>query len=75
MFKTIIQASENFCIHQIRVPHVINDGVNKKRTLIAYIDIDAQDGKNIEFILLAKRVLCKESQKYFWKKITAMRRL
>ncbi|WP_373003743.1 chemotaxis protein CheX [Sulfurimonas sp.] len=45
MLKTIIQASENFCIHQIREPHVIHDGINEKRTLIAYIDIDAQDGK------------------------------
>ena len=45
MLKTIIQASENFCIHQIREPHVIDSGVNEKRTFIAYIDIDAQDSK------------------------------
>lgn len=45
MLKTIIQASENFCIHQIREPHVISDGINEKRTLIAYMDIDTQDGK------------------------------
>ena len=45
MLKTIIQASENFCIHQIREPYVISDVINKKRTLIAYIDIEAQDGK------------------------------
>ena len=44
MLKTIIEASKNFCIHQIREPHEINDGVIKKRTLIAYIDIDAEDG-------------------------------
>ena len=44
MLKTIIQASENFCIHQIREPHEVNDGEIKKRTLIAYIDIDAKDG-------------------------------
>ena len=45
MLKTIIQASENFCIHQIRVPHTVSEGDTKKRTLIAYIDIDANDGK------------------------------
>jgi hypothetical protein len=45
MLKTIIQASENFCIHQIREPYVVNEGINKKRTLIAYVDIDVQDGK------------------------------
>ena len=44
MLKTIIEASENFCIHQIREPHEVNDGEIKKRTLIAYIDIDAKDG-------------------------------
>ncbi|RLA76702.1 MAG: chemotaxis protein CheX [Epsilonproteobacteria bacterium] len=43
MLKTIIQASENFCIHQIRESHEINDGQIKKRTLIAYIDIETQD--------------------------------
>lgn len=45
MLKTIIQASENFCIHQIREPYVISDGINEKRTLIAYIDIEAKNGK------------------------------
>ncbi|MEN8304164.1 MAG: chemotaxis protein CheX [Campylobacterota bacterium] len=44
MLDTIIQASENFCIHQIREPHEVSDGEIKKRTLIAYIDIDAKDG-------------------------------
>jgi len=44
MLRTIEKATENFCIHQIREDHVINDGTSKKRTLIAYIDIDAEDG-------------------------------
>ncbi|MEA1892008.1 MAG: chemotaxis protein CheX [Campylobacterota bacterium] len=45
MLETIIQASENFCIHQIRESHVVSDTINKKRTLIAYIDIDTKDSK------------------------------
>jgi len=45
MLKTIIQASENFCIHQIREPHTISEGIHKKRTLIAYIDIEEENGK------------------------------
>ncbi|WP_373036803.1 chemotaxis protein CheX [Sulfurimonas sp.] len=45
MLKTIIQASENFCIHQIREPHMVSDGINEKRTLIAYVDIDVENGK------------------------------
>lgn len=44
MLRTIIEASENFCIHQIRESHEVNDGNIKKRTLIAYIDIDTHDG-------------------------------
>jgi len=51
MLKTIIQASENFCIHQIREPHKLIDGDTKKRTLIAYIDIDVNDGKKYRVYL------------------------
>jgi len=43
MIQTIEEASKNFCIHQIRVPHEIKDGISDKRTLIAYIDIDTQE--------------------------------
>jgi len=46
MLATIQQAAENFCIHQIRVDHKVNDNVSKKRTLIAYIDIKTQEDKN-----------------------------
>ena len=44
MLTTIAQATENFCIHQIREPYSVDDTISKKRTLIAYIDIDVQDG-------------------------------
>ncbi len=39
MLTTIEKAAENFCIHQIREKHTVNDGITNKRTLIAYIDI------------------------------------
>jgi hypothetical protein len=45
MLQSIEEASQNFCIHQIRKPHEVIDGITKMRTLIAYIDIDAQDKK------------------------------
>lgn len=45
MLNTIVKASENFCIHQIAQPHETNDIITKKRTLIAYIDIEAQRNK------------------------------
>jgi len=44
MLTTIEKATQNFCIHQIREDHIVQEGVSKKRTLIAYIDIDAEDG-------------------------------
>jgi len=40
MLKTIIKASENFCIHQIKVPHELHDNIYEMRTLIACIDIE-----------------------------------
>ncbi|QOY53662.1 chemotaxis protein CheX [Candidatus Sulfurimonas marisnigri] len=43
MLKTIIQASENFCIHQVREPYEIHNNIIKTRTLIAYIDIEASN--------------------------------
>ncbi|MCK4737452.1 MAG: chemotaxis protein CheX [Sulfurimonas sp.] len=46
MLKAIIEASEKFCIHQIRVPHETHDNVSKMRTLIAYIDIETLDKIN-----------------------------
>jgi chemotaxis protein CheY-P-specific phosphatase CheC len=45
MLDTIIKAAENFCIHQMNEPHELQDLVTKKRTLIAYIDIDTQEKK------------------------------
>ncbi|MDD5400860.1 MAG: chemotaxis protein CheX [Sulfurimonas sp.] len=40
MLNTIVEASQNFCIHQIRAPHEIHDDVTQMRTVIAYIDIE-----------------------------------
>ena len=43
MLTTILQASENFCIHQIREEYSVYDELTKKRTLIAFIDITTTD--------------------------------
>ena len=45
MLNIIMEASQNFCIHQIRLPHEIHDNITKMRTLIAYIDIEVVGGK------------------------------
>ena len=44
MFTAIEKATENFCIHQIEEEYTIDTTITDKRTLIAYIDIDAEDG-------------------------------
>lgn len=52
MLDIIIQATENFCIHQIRVPHTINDKIKDSRTFIAYIDIEMQKEAKIHRVYL-----------------------
>ena len=52
MLTTILQALENFCIHQIRIKHTIKDEISQKRTLIAYIDIDTTLG-NVHRVYIA----------------------
>ncbi|MBE0514374.1 chemotaxis protein CheX [Sulfurimonas sp.] len=44
MLNTIIEASKNFCVHQIRLPYELHDNVTQMRTVIAYIDIQSIDG-------------------------------
>ncbi|MFA6188262.1 MAG: chemotaxis protein CheX [Sulfuricurvum sp.] len=44
MLETILLAAENFCIHQICLPHTKGGFNDKKRTLIAYLDIETPEG-------------------------------
>ncbi|HEX5711224.1 MAG TPA: chemotaxis protein CheX [Sulfuricurvum sp.] len=44
MLSLILKAAENFCIHQIRASHETQESIPKKRTLIAYLDIEAHSG-------------------------------
>lgn len=39
MFNRMVEALENFCIHQIRSPHRVEDDAQQLRTIIASIDI------------------------------------
>jgi hypothetical protein len=45
MLSLILKAAENFCIHQIRSAHDTKECTPKKRTLIAYLDIEAHGGE------------------------------
>ncbi len=65
MLKTILQASENFCIHQIRLPYRIIKSIPKKRTLIAYIDIDTHDNKKYRVYIASEYGFIQKVAKLF----------
>jgi len=44
MLPIIVEAATNFCTHQIRLPYDLVTPSGKKRTLIAYIDIETTNG-------------------------------
>lgn len=44
MLPIILQAAENFCIHQLRLSCQPITDAPQKRTLLAYIDVEAGDG-------------------------------
>lgn len=39
MLKTIIEASQNFCVHQICATPTLHDSIHTNKVFIAYIDI------------------------------------
>lgn len=65
MLKTILKASENFCMHQIRLDYTINTNISKKRTLIAYIDIDTQAGQKHRVYIAANESFMQRVSKLF----------
>lgn len=57
MLPIIVQAAENFCLHQLRLPyHRISD-LSQKRTFLAYIDIEAHDGTSQRVYIGCDRAL------------------
>ncbi|MDQ7062274.1 MAG: chemotaxis protein CheX [Sulfurimonas sp.] len=65
MLKTIIEASQNFCIHQIRVSPILEDTLHKEKTLIAYIDLDADDGKKYRAYIASSTAFMQRVSKLF----------
>ena len=65
MLKSVIEATENFCIHQIREKHEVHDGITTKRTLIAYIDIDSEDEKQYRVYLASDEAFMQIVSKLF----------
>lgn len=45
MLPIFVEAATNFCLHQIRLPYDLISPNEKKRTLLAYIDIEITNGE------------------------------
>ncbi|MBL4730564.1 MAG: chemotaxis protein CheX [Sulfurimonas sp.] len=65
MLKTIIEASENFCIHQIRITPIVHDRITKIRTLIAYIDLDTHDSRKYRVYVASSIAFMQRVSKLF----------
>lgn len=65
MLKTIIEASQNFCTHQIRVEPVLHDTLIKTRTLIAYIDIDTHNKEKHRVYIASSAAFMQRVSKLF----------
>lgn len=65
MLPIILQAAENFCIHQIRLPHTTVERNDKKRTLIAYLDIETKNGMKHRAYLGCDNVLIQHIAEIF----------
>jgi len=65
MLSTIIEASQNFCIHQVCQECVIENGITKTRTLIAYIDIVTQDTKEYRVYIASDKYLMQKVSQVF----------
>jgi hypothetical protein len=44
MIAILTKAAENFCVHQIRMPHTVSEAPLQTRTVVAYIDVNKDDG-------------------------------
>ncbi|MFK5938554.1 MAG: chemotaxis protein CheX [Sulfurimonas sp.] len=65
MLDVIIKATQNFCTHQISLDSTIENNVTKKRTLIAYIDIDTQETKKYRVYLACEESFIQKVSKLF----------
>ena len=65
MLETIKQAAENFCTHQIQESCKSENEISKKRTLIAYIDIETTEQKLYRVYLAAEKAFVQKVAKLF----------
>jgi len=65
MLRTILEASKNFCRHQIHSECEVKDEISTKRTLIAYIDIETQAGNTHRVYIASDKNFMQRISKLF----------
>lgn len=65
MLNTILKAAENFCIHQIRSEHTVNDDSTDLRTVIAYIDTKSEHSSTHRVYIACDEVLIQQISEIF----------
>jgi len=65
MFNTIIKASENFCIHQIREACKIDETLTNNKLIITYIDINPTMGGAFRIYLASDKPFMQKISKLF----------
>ncbi|UCM99287.1 chemotaxis protein CheX [Sulfurimonas sp. SWIR-19] len=65
MLESLKEAAENFCVHQIGASCEIKDAPTNKRTLIAYIDVQAQDQKRYRVYIASDNDFMQKVSKLF----------
>lgn len=65
MLKSLKEAAENFCTHQIGASCEIKETPTQKRTLIAYIDIQTQNGSKYRIYIASDSDFMQKVSKLF----------
>jgi len=65
MLKFILKAAENFCIHQIRLPYVIDENTDTLKTFIAHIDINTVDSKTYRIYIAGEKSFIQKVSEIF----------
>jgi len=65
MLNSVKEAAEHFCTHQIGASCEIKEAPTDKRTLIAYIDIQAQDGSQYRVYIASDNDFMQRVSKLF----------
>ena len=65
MLNSLKEAAENFCTHQIGASCEIKDAPTDKRTLIAYIDVESQNGSKYRVYIASDNDFMQRVSKLF----------